>query len=110
VSPTQKRLRNQGGFSSTIGLVGMVVSLGIVAVLVAVGMNAFGGGGSGQGSGTSASSSILSRSSAESQIKLCAEGRDSSYGDPPSSAQQAKCVRDLLGQVSTGGSSIPGSP
>jgi hypothetical protein len=66
-------------------------------VLLLIGMNTFSGG---TGSSTSSTlPSILSHSSAETQIKLCSEGRDSTYGNPPSSAQQAKCVRELLGEV-----------
>jgi hypothetical protein len=81
-----------------------------VAVLLLFSMNVFGGGSGGGGGADSANPSILSRSAAESQIKLCAEGRDSSYGRPPSSAQQAKCVRQLLGEVSGGGPSVTGTP
>jgi hypothetical protein len=84
----------------------MAVSLLVVAVLLLFSMNAFGGG----SGATTGNSSILSRSSTESQIKLCAEGRDSSYGSPPSSAQQAKCLDELAGQISGGGASLPGGP
>jgi hypothetical protein len=78
----------------------MAASLFLMAVLLLIGMNAFSGG-----TGSTASStnpSILSRSSAETQIKLCSEGRDSTYGRPPTSAQQAKCIRELLGEISGG--------
>lgn len=93
----------------------MAVGLLLVAVLLLFSMNEFGGtsavGGAGGGGGAaSGRSSILSRSSAEAQIKLCAEGRDSSYGSPPSAAQQAKCVRQLLAEISATGSTIPGTP
>jgi hypothetical protein len=81
----------------------MAVSLLLVATLLLFSMDAFSNGG-GNGA-TSANPSILSRSRAESQTKLCAEGRDSTYGDPPSAAQQAQCVRALLGQASGGGAS-----
>jgi hypothetical protein len=106
------RRRDDRGFSSGAGLVAMAVSLLLVALLLVFSMGVFdsgSGSGAAGGGGASASSPIFSRSSAESQIKLCAEGRDSSYGDPPSSAQQAICVRDLLGQVG-GASSEPGTP
>ena len=104
--------RRQGGFSSGAGLVAMAAGMVIVAVLLLFSLNEFGSGsGSGSGSGgTTANPSILSRSTAENQIKLCAEGRDSRYGDPPSSAQQGKCVRELAGQISGGGSLISGGP
>jgi hypothetical protein len=86
----------------------MAAGLVIVALLLVLSTNVFGGGG--DGGGPSASPAILSRSSAETQIKLCAEGRDSTYGDPPSSAQQGICVRKLLGEVSGGGPAVLGSP
>jgi hypothetical protein len=104
--------RDDSGFSSGVGLVAMAVGLLVVALLLVFSMNVFdSGSGSGAvgGGGASAGSSIFSQSSAESQVKLCAEGRDSSYGDPPSSAQQSICVRDLLGQVG-GTSSGSGTP
>ncbi len=86
--------------STTVGLISMAASLFLMAVLLLFGMNVFSGG---TGSNTSSTNpSILSRSSAETQIKLCSEGRDSTYGSPPSSAQQAKCVRELLGEISGG--------
>jgi len=77
----------------------MAISLVLVAVLLVFGLNASGGGaGAGAGAGQ-AKGSILSDSSAETQIKLCAEGRDSSYGDPPTPAQQAQCTDELAGQI-----------
>jgi len=95
-------------------LAAMAVGLLVVAVLLLFSLNEFGGssavtGGAG-GGGASGQPSILSRSSAEAQIKLCAEGRDSTYGSPPSAAQQAKCVHQLLAEISVTGSSIPGTP
>jgi hypothetical protein len=98
----------QGGFSSTAGLVAMAVSLLLVALLLVFSLNVFGSG-TGSGSGTgggggSAAPSILSHSSAETQIKLCSEGRDSTYGSPPSAAQQAACIRELLTGISGVGS------
>jgi hypothetical protein len=105
--PVIPRPSDQSGFSSAAGLVATAVSLALVAVLLLFGLNAFGGG---SGNGASGGQpSILSKSPAENQIKLCAEGRDSSYGDPPTAAQQSQCVRDLLGEVS-GGPSVTGSP
>jgi hypothetical protein len=90
----------------------MAVSLLLVAVLLLFGIHEFSSGnspvGGSAGGGASGNPSILSRSAAETQIKLCAEGRDSSYGNPPSSAQQAVCVRKLLAEVTATGSSVPG--
>jgi hypothetical protein len=91
--------RGEGGFSTTVGLVAMAVGMGVLAVLLLIGMGTFTGG----AGAPSAQSSILSRSTTESQIKLCAEGRSSSYGDPPTAAQQAKCLNELAGQISPGG-------
>lgn len=96
----------KSGFASGGGLIAVVVSLLLLALLLLVGTSAFGGGGTG-GVAASANSSILSASSSETQLKLCAEGRDSSYGNPPSAAQQAKCVSELAGQISGGGASLP---
>jgi hypothetical protein len=100
VRQTQRTGRGHGGFSTTVGLISMAASLCVMAVLLLLGMNTFSGGAASNAS--SHTPSILSQSSAETQIKLCSEGRDSTYGSPPSSAQQAKCVRDLLGEVSGG--------
>lgn len=101
----------QSGFSTGAGLVGMAVGLLLVAVLLLFSMNEFSSGSGGSaGGGAAGSPSILSRSNAESQIKLCAEGRDSTYGNPPSSGQQATCVRMLLGEISSTGSTIPAGP
>ena len=91
--------RNQGGFSTGTGLLAMAATLALVAILLLFGMNAFSGAGGG-GAATN-DTSILSRSSTESQIKLCAEGRDSSYGSPPSPAQQSKCLGQLAGEISS---------
>jgi hypothetical protein len=106
------RRHGEDGFSSTVGLVAMGVGLLLVALLLVFGLQSFGGSGTGAagGGGPAAGSSILSTSSAESQIKLCSEGRPSTYGDPPTAAQQSMCVRMLLGQVSGGGPSAPGAP
>jgi len=100
--------RNEGGFSTAASIVAMAFVLLVVAILMVISFDAFGGSG-GQGS-TSNAPSILSNSSAETQIKLCAEGRDSSYGDPPSPGQQGKCVSQLAGQISGDGSSLSGVP
>jgi len=78
----------------------MAVSLLLVALLLVFSLNVFGSGDGKRertgGGGGSAAPSILSHSSAETQIKLCSEGRDSTYGSPPSAAQQAACIRELL--------------
>ena len=97
---THRPRRGDGGFSTTVGLISMAASLLLVAVLLLLGMNTFSAG---TGSNTSSKTpSILSKSPAETQIKLCSEGRDSTYGSPPSAAQQARCVRELLGEISGG--------
>jgi hypothetical protein len=98
------RDRSENGFSTGAGLVAMVVSLLLVAILLLFSTGAFSGT-SGSGA-TTDNTSILSRSPTESQIKLCAEGRSSTYGSPPSSAQQAKCLNELAGEIS----STAGSP
>ena len=101
--------RGEGGFSSGGGLVAAVVSLLLVAVLLMFSLNVFSGSNGTAGS-SPGSPSILSRSSAENQIKLCSEGRDSTYGDPPSNAQQAACIHMLLGEISSGGPAVNGTP
>jgi hypothetical protein len=73
------------------------MSLLIVLVLTLLSLGTFSGG---SGSGTTG---ILSNSNAEQQVKLCAEGRASSYGDPPSQAQQAACVNEIASQAGSGG-------
>jgi uncharacterized membrane protein len=101
------RDQGQSGFATGAGLVAMVVSLLIVVALLLFGLNQFSGttasSTGGTGGGSASGPSILSRSSAENQIKLCAEGRRSSYGDPPSPLQQAKCDRELAGQMAGSG-------
>ncbi len=91
-----RRHRNQSGFTTSTGLVATAVSMLLVAVLLLFGLNAFNGG-----NGSTGNNSILSRSHTESQIKLCAEGRDSTYGSPPSPGQQAKCLNELAGEISS---------
>lgn len=86
----------------------MAIGLGLLAILLLVGLDAFGGAG-GEGV-TSNTPSIVSHSSVENQIKLCAEGRDSTYGDPPSPAQQGKCLNQLADQISGSNSSSSGTP
>jgi hypothetical protein len=76
------------------------VSLLLVLVLALLGLGTFS---SGSGGSESGSTGILSRSTTEEQIQLCAEGRDSSYGDPPSPAQQAACVNEIASQAGGGG-------
>jgi len=82
-----------------VRLILLAVSLLLVLVLTLLSLGTLSGG---SGSGTTG---ILSNSSAEQQIKLCAEGRDSSYGDPPSQAQQAACLNEIAGQAGGGGGS-----
>jgi hypothetical protein len=94
-----RRGRDEGGFASGLGLVAMALGLLLVAILVLISFQTFGGTAGGHDP-TSNDSSILSHSSEESQLKLCVEGRDSSYGNPPSPAQQGKCASQLAGQVS----------
>jgi len=97
-----RRHRDDRGLTTGVSLLAMTISLAIVAVLLLVSMNAFGGG---TASGPGSQHSILSTSNAESQIKLCAEGHDSTYGRPPTPAQQSKCLTELAGEItSTGGS------
>ena len=98
----------------------MAVSLLLVAVILVFSLNGFGlGSGAGSGTGTGAGAaggsssgtpSILSPSSAEHQIQLCSEGRDSTYGDPPTAAQQATCIHQLLGGISGADPSDPATP
>jgi hypothetical protein len=92
----------------------MALGLLLVAVLLLFSLNEFSSGGGGgsatAGGGATGTPSILSRSQAEAAIKLCAEGRPSTYGNPPTSAQQARCVRMLLGEISATGSTIAGGP
>ena len=91
-----RRRRGESGLSAGVGLVAMTIGLALVAVLFLLGTNVFGGA---TAPGTS---SVISTSSAETQLKLCAEGRPSSYGDPPTQAQQAKCLDQLAGQLGGG--------
>jgi hypothetical protein len=84
-----------------VRLIALAVSLLLVLILTLLSLGTFSGG---SGSG---STGILSNSNAEQQIKLCAEGRDSSYGDPPSQAQQAACLNEIAGQAGGGGASAP---
>jgi len=93
-----QRARGQDGYSTGVNLLAVTVSLVLVAVLVVLSTGVFSGG------ATAGKTSILSTSSAETQLKLCSEGRDSStYGDPPTPAQQAKCLDQLAGQISGSG-------
>ncbi len=85
------------GLSSTAGLIAVAVSLLLALILTVISLGTFS---SGSGSG---STGILSKSTAEQQIQLCAEGRDSSYGDPPSQAQQATCDNEIADQAGGGG-------
>lgn len=76
------------------------MSLILALVLTLFGLGTFSSGTTGSGSG---STGILSHSRAEQQLQLCSEGRDSSYGDPPSEAQQAACIDEILSQAGGGG-------
>jgi hypothetical protein len=86
------------GLSSTTGLIAVAVSLLLTLTLTLLSLGTFSGS---SGSGTTA---IVSNSTAEHQVQLCAEGRDSSYGDPPSQAQQAACDSEIADQAGGGGS------
>jgi hypothetical protein len=87
---------DQSGFTTSTGLVATAVGLLLVSVLLLFGLDAFGGGNASTGT-----TSIISRSHAESQLKLCAEGHDSTYGSPPSATQQATCLNELAGEISS---------
>jgi len=108
VLPMIRRHRGEDGFSTGTSLLAMAIGLGLVAILLLINLIGFGGT-TGHG-GTSNNPSVLSHSTAENQIKLCVEGRASSYGNPPSPAQQSKCMNQLAGQISGDGSSLPGGP
>ena len=84
------------GLSGVVGLVSIVASLAIVLVLTLLSVGAFS---SSKGGGAP---SVLSNSSTEQQLKLCVEGRPSSYGNPPSQAQQAACTSELAAQLGGG--------
>jgi hypothetical protein len=103
VQTTDGRGRNdEVGLSGVVGLVGIVVSLALVLVLTLLSAGAFS---SSKGGG---SPSVFSNSSTEQQLKLCVEGRPSSYGNPPSQAQQAACTSELAGQL--GGAPVESVP
>lgn len=101
----------EAGLSGTASLIAIAVSLVLVLILGLVGFGTFSSGSGGPGTG---SNGIFSGSNAERQIQLCAEGRDSSYGDPPSPAQQAACVNEIARQAGGGGTVgvpiVPGVP
>jgi len=101
------RGRDERGLSSGVSLVALMAGLVIVAILVLMSANVFGGGAGPKGTGAT---SILSTSSAETQLKLCSEGRDSTYGDPPTPTQQAACLRRLAGEITGSGLSGAGVP
>jgi len=84
---------NEQGLSSTASLIAITMSLLVVLILTLLDIGTFSGG---SGSGTTG---ILSKSTAEQQIQLCVEGRNSSYGDPPSQAQQAACANEIAAQA-----------
>jgi hypothetical protein len=86
-----------------------MASLAIVAVLTLTSLDVFDSGGS--SNANSNSPSLFSNNKAEQQLQLCVEGRDSTYGSPPSPAIQAKCVSQLASQAAGGaGSSNSGLP
>ena len=78
----------------------MAIGLLIFAAILVFSLDPFGGGSVGSGGAPS----ILRPSPTETQIKLCSEGRASSYGNPPTDAQQAKCIQELIGSIGSGGS------
>jgi len=94
-----------GGFSTAVGLLSMAAGLVVVALLLVVSTTVFGGSSSSPGNANRPS--LLSRSSAETQIELCAEGRPSTYGNPPAPAVRALCVRKILGQAGGAGAPVP---
>jgi hypothetical protein len=88
-----------------VRLIALAGSLLLVLILTLLSLGTFSGG---SGSG---STGILSHSNAEQQIQLCAEGRGSSYGNPPSQAQQAACDDEIADQAGgSGGASAPTVP
>ena len=90
------RKRDASGFTTGASLIAMVAGMVILVALLLLAVHPFGGSTTTNGS---SSGSLLSQSSAENQIKLCAEGRDSTYGNPPTPSQQAWCVRQLATQA-----------
>ena len=90
-----RRHRDLNGFASGTSLIALAAGLVLVAVLLLVSLNPF----ATSTTNGRPSGSILSQTSTESQIKLCAEGRASTYGNPPTQAQQAWCLQQLAGQV-----------
>ena len=81
------------GLSAGLSLIGIAVSLLLVLVLGLLASGAF------SSSGSNGTPSVMSTSSAEEQLKLCVEGRPSTYGDPPTQAQQAACTQQLAAQI-----------
>jgi hypothetical protein len=97
---------NDEGLSS-VGVIAVVASLALVLVLTLMSTGAF----TSSGPKEAGTTSVLSNSGSEQQLKLCVEGRHSSYGDPPSMAQQAACTRTLEGQLAgAAGQSAPRVP
>ena len=81
---------------STVSLVVILISMALVLLLTLLGTGTFSTPSSGRGP------SIVSNSTSEEQLKLCVEGRPSTYGNPPTPMQQAACTRQLAGQVAGG--------
>jgi hypothetical protein len=86
-----------GATTTGMGFVALAAGLVIMALLLLTSLNPFAGGTASSSAGTS--HSIVSQSSSENQIKLCAEGRPSTYGDPPTQAKQAWCTEQLAAQI-----------
>lgn len=87
-----------------VRLLAIAVSLLLALALTILSIGTLSGG-SGNGR-----SGILTHSESEQQIKLCAEGRDSSYGEPPSQAQQAACLNEIANQAGGGEPDAPTVP
>jgi hypothetical protein len=102
---SRRARRGESGLSGVAGIVIIGVSLVVVLVLVLVGSGALSGSGSG-----GAAPAVFSQSHNEEQLKLCVEGRPSSYGNPPSQTQQAACTRELAAQLVGGSGGVPTAP
>jgi hypothetical protein len=78
----------------------LAFSLLVVGALIYVGFTAFNPAGTGKKPG------IAGHTQSESQLHLCAEGKPSTYGNPPTQAQQSACISALADQAA-GGSGVP---
>lgn len=91
--------KGRGG--GVVGLISIAFTLLTVGLLIYFGLQAENPG------GTSKHPGIASHSKAETTLQLCAEGRPSAtYGDPPTQAQQAACLRAVAGQAA-GNDGVP---